>query len=108
MDDAGSASHDIVDAETERREATWPIALEEHMRIGEHAAQPRPAAFAAQVGERRALAAAGVGNGVDVGKVRRVDEHHVGAMGRKRATGDGSGEDAREVEDAHALERPRR
>ena len=50
------------------------------------------------------LAAAGVGDGFDVGQARRVDEHHVGAVGRERLAADRAGEDAREVEHAHAAQ----
>jgi hypothetical protein len=54
---------------------------------------------------RRALAAAGVGDGFDVGQVRRVDQHHVGAVRGQRAAADRAGEDAREVEHLHAFQR---
>ena len=54
---------------------------------------------------RRQFAAAGVGYRLDVGQVWRVDQHHVRTVGGERASTHWPGEDAREIEHAHAVQR---
>ena len=103
----GRAARDLRGREAERREARR--ADSPARRRGRRAApraQGVAAGVGAQVGKGRQLAAAGVGDRIDVGQVRRVHQHHVGAVGGQRAAADRAGEDARQVEHAHAGERP--
>ena len=105
-DDAGPQRRELRRPEAQRLEAAGPVTLHEHMRLAGQPAQRRLSFVGAQVDMRRQLAAAGVGDGLDVGQPRRVDQHHVGPVGRERAPADRAGQDAREVEHAQARERP--
>ena len=78
------------------------------MRLAQRSRECGAIARVVQIGMRRALAAAGVGDGADVGQMRRVDQHHVGAVGRQRPTGHRPGEDARQIEHEQTFERPHR
>jgi hypothetical protein len=51
------------------------------------------------------LAAARIGDVVDVGQVGRIHQHHVGAVGSQRAPGHRAGEDARQIEHSKAAQR---
>ena len=68
--------------------AARPIALQHHVRARQRRARTRrgPRRIG-EIGKRRSLAAAGVGDRLDVRQLRRVDEHHVGAVGGERAAG---------------------
>ena len=52
----------------------------------------------------RKLATAGFGDGIDIGQVRRVHQHHVGAVRCQGPSGDWSGQHPREVEHAHPVQ----
>ena len=62
----GRSRASVVGAEAEGREPARPVALQHHVRFGQRGRERGPVGRIAQIGERRALAAAGVGDGLDV------------------------------------------
>ena len=83
------------------------IALRKDIRAGQQIAQRASPRFALEFDKTRQLAAAGVDG--EPGNRRQIgtgDQQHIGAVHRERAAGDGSRDHPREIEHAHAGQRP--
>jgi hypothetical protein len=80
--------------------------LQEHIGFADEMPQRGAAIGRGQIGESGELAASGVlCEPIDEGQMRGRNTHDIGAMGGKRAAGDRTGDDARQIEHAKTRER---
>ena len=106
VDEARPDAPPLLIAEPEVLEGARPIAVHEHVGLGEQRVQSRTAAGGAGVQPRGALADRHVGHDAGLVPVGWVDPQHGGAEPGQRSGRDRAGEHAGEVEHPHARERP--
>ena len=106
IDDAGADFGGCLRREAERGDRLRPIALREDIGAGEQGAQRLAPLLALEIDKAREFAAAGID--AEPGDRRQIgtgDQKHVRTMGGERASGDGAGDHARQIEHAYAGER---
>ena len=79
--------------------------MHQHVRLRQQPFQMLELRRLLQVQRRAALAERNFRNDARLVPVRRVDAQHLGAKPRQEARGDRSGQDARQVQDPHPVER---
>ena len=107
IDDAGADLGCVLRRKAKRRDGCRTIALRKNIGLRQQAAQHVPPLLALEIDKAGQLAAPGVdGEPGDRRQVRTGNQHHVGAVHRQRAAGDGACDHPRQIEHAHARKRP--
>jgi hypothetical protein len=104
-DDARPLGSELLRTIAEIAQSAGPIALHEHMRLLHERVHRGTAFIASQIYMCGSFAAARVGDRCDVRQMRRIHEHHIGAVSRERPAAHRPREDAREVQHLDAFER---
>ena len=95
--DAGPFGGELRCALPQRRQCPRAVTLHKHMRLRHQGVQRSLARGRAQIDMAGEFAPAGVGNGLDVGQLRRVHQQHVGTIRGQRAPAHRAGQNAGEV-----------
>ena len=90
------------------RQRIRPIAVDQHVGLRQQLAQRSSCRRLAQIEPRAALAQRDLRHHTRLVPAGRIDAQHVGAKAGEEARGHRTGQDARQVQHAHALQRPRR
>ncbi|KGC40188.1 hypothetical protein DO73_4613 [Burkholderia pseudomallei] len=106
VDEAGVDPPPLVGVEAETVERARPVAVDHHVGLADQAAQQRAPVGAGEVGARAPLAEHDFGHRARLVPADRIDAQHLCAEAREKARRDGAREDARQIEHAHAAQRP--